>query len=120
MRQLKFRAFSEVEKRFYYFTIGQGSSVFKLNAIYDELCLNGVHFEQFTGLKDKNDNDVYEGDIVNWLVNDRVLCGIVDYPESFGGYDLKHLDDNHHVCNDWLRGEYEITGNIHVNPELLK
>ena len=74
---------------------------------------------QYTGLKDRNGKEIYEGDVVRWLVNDVVRVGIVDYPEDFGGYDMKNLDDEYHVCNDWMRGEYEVVGNIYENPELL-
>ena len=64
MREIKFRAHCKPDNRFYYFTIGQGADVFNDRDIYNQLCLDGVAFEQFTGMLDKNGKEVYEGDIV--------------------------------------------------------
>lgn len=74
---------------------------------------------QFTGLVDKNGKEIYEGDIVKWFVNNLIREGIVEYIDNYGGYDMKNFKDNYHVCCDWLRGEYEVIGNVYENPELL-
>jgi uncharacterized phage protein (TIGR01671 family) len=75
---------------------------------------------QFTGLKDKKGKEIYESDVVVWHVNNLNRTGVVEYVENYGGYDLKHTYDEFHVCCDWLRGEYEVIGNIYENPELIK
>lgn len=77
---------------------------------------------QYTGLTDKNGKKIFEGDIVN--VNTK--------PDSLEhGYKSNHLivrfDEYHRfiasgrleypLCNHY---EWEIIGNIHDNPELLK
>ncbi len=74
---------------------------------------------QFTGLKDKNGVEIYEGDIIKWFVYDLIREGIVQYIDNYGGYDMKHFKDDYHVCCDWLRGDYEVIGNIYENPELI-
>lgn len=68
---------------------------------------------QFTGLRDKNDKDIYEGDIVRNKYGDtgKVVwffdCSIrIDW----GGGDIHFID---------LDLELEVIGNIHDNPELL-
>ncbi|WP_144469450.1 YopX family protein [Bacillus thuringiensis] len=73
---------------------------------------------QYTGLKDKNGKEIYEGDILEFSGN-VVALGIVKYNENFATFQ---------ACNGnsgWLFGNesgtnIEILGNIYENPELVK
>lgn len=83
---------------------------------------------QYTGLKDKNDKKIFEGDILNVrsydynyeystkvFYNSHTLCVDVygqDYDYTAIGFAYDVWDDEN--C------EIEIIGNIHDNPELLK
>ncbi|WP_416588908.1 YopX family protein [Lactiplantibacillus plantarum] len=90
------------------------------DACYDEDCfgafLNNKRYdvEQFTGLKDVNGKDIYEGDILE----NRKYRSIVKFASG------KFLADVVGTINKFdLIGEThgsKVIGNVHENPELLE
>ena len=112
MRELKFRAwFNRFEKMVYEvdkdtFDLWKGYWNGKIHIVYPD---DGDVVEQYTGLKDKNGKEIYEGDIVKLWDREPEL---VVWDNLIGAYDPLSWET-------FDTDECEIIGNIHENPELL-
>ena len=70
--------------------------------------------DQYTGLKDKNGKRIFEGDIL--------ACITSDYDGSYRYVRYVFTDITNHESIVYFEycNEYEVIGNIHDNPELLR
>lgn len=77
-----------------------------------------VTIMQSTGLKDKNGNEIFEGDILG--SKDGILDSVVEFRSDLGMWTTSLIRYNNfeRLCN--VASERKIIGNIYKNPELLK
>jgi uncharacterized phage protein (TIGR01671 family) len=68
---------------------------------------------QFTGLKDKNGKEIYEGDVLDYGLDRSFYIAFVDgaFVATF---------NNGVVITMISINQYQVIGNIYENPELLK
>ena len=106
---------------------------------------DGLEIMQYTGLKDKNGKEIYEGDIVKCRVNDNSIKGEEAYVLDKDGFGLEHIKKTvNYKIEFWnsnynygyrvkngktnfmitqgtlLNIEAEVIGNIYENSELLE
>ena len=105
---------------------------------FDEATSHTYHFVipetvgQFTGLKDRNGKEIYEGDVICSKLKEKIIskgdiqfdCGVFgvewthhkEYKSFVGSWGQRH---NLRKIDDEIIDMIEVIGNIHDNPELL-
>ncbi len=135
MREIKFRAWEKERKEMLevlgiFFDVGTIShkplmlkgNTNPFSTGYPNTYLKDIELMQYTGLKDKNGVEIYEGDIVRhydypyckaggqsvvrW---DDCACGFEPFTEEIADY-------GHPIAGEWI----EVIGNIWETPELLE
>lgn len=118
MREIKFRAMKDdiSNSQFVY-----GCLIYDIDGITPRIqaanpheilfytCIKGTE-GQYTGLKDKNGREIYEGDIITGISASKNVKGDIDF--VYGSFGIE--DYNLHEI-----GSVEVIGNIYENPELL-
>lgn len=126
MRKIKFRCWDIVNKK-------MRSDKDLWDITYNEIFIHtpdqrALNIMQYTGLKDINGTEIYEGDIVEYVNKGTKGIGKIVY----GLYDNEHQTDLGYYIQ-WLNQEYwrndlgywkkkgiEVRGNIYENPTLLE
>ena len=118
MREKKFRAWSIEKQAWVYFGLDNVPS-----------WVHPAEAEQYTGLKDKNGKEIYEGDILHVLeisdTRDLEYKSPVEFIDS--GFLVTQPDGCqvplavfHNLDTSYPLFEIEVIGNIYENPELTE
>lgn len=116
MKDIKFRAWSELDKKMYQCDMEEDiQDYFKHN--------DGITLMQYIGLKDKNDKEIYEDD---YNIDDGFLF-LVSFKNRVFGYKIycrgesgKWVFSEFVSIEDYYADEIDFSYNIHENPELLE
>lgn len=123
VREIKFRAwFGEEHKMIPFDELhielenGEYTVWYSLDgdSIQDGLCVEDFNIMQYTGLKDKNGKEIYEGDIVRLPEDEDYKYYSIIYSKNRLGFTLSN------GCGFGLSYGIEVVGNIYENPELLE
>ena len=123
MREIKFRAWDREAQKMFYSKTEQFDDMlgFRFEHFTDDFPV----YMQYTGLKDKNGKEIYEGDILEYKHKDIFekiyVVGIVKW--IMGGFFFKKSKE---VIDEWwtanliyYKKDIKVIGNIYDNPELL-
>lgn len=140
MRELKFRVWFEPTDEYKKEEIELGRQMpadmyaifYTSDDLFDDTWCNLADYkhepiiEQYTGIKDKNGQRIYEGDILELPIElSMATFGVVKY--GYGEFyieDYKCKDGTVHIVEFYEYNnpekDFAVAGNIHENPELLK
>lgn len=124
MSGIKFRAFSLKDNIYGKpFILSRDFICDRLNDV--RFPQDDVIFEQFIGLKDKSDTEIYESDICSFSSKKGKYMGVVEWSDSLAGFGLRMIDNNFLYTFSELNtmgidlDTLEVIGNVHQNHELL-
>lgn len=139
MREYKFRVWDtenkemlKVQELDFEDTFYGGRLSIRTDQYNDYFDIEDMILMQYTGLKDKNGKEIYEGDILELNKDGRIFYGTSDGLLA-KKYQLVGFKDgafmtcrNKHLIDDydtylWIISKYStVAGNIYDNPELLE
>lgn len=111
MREIKFRFYNKDKNEMIYSDSDRYEHLSDFFYNFDYFDGNKSELTQYTGLKDSEGNEIYEGDIVRAIgLHEEIISTVIWRKSCFaaGGYILSAYGD-----------DLTVIGNIYQNPELL-
>jgi uncharacterized phage protein (TIGR01671 family) len=122
MREIKFRAWYKPKGKMYTRSLESVNletkvlGVYTVSEGYQQLRMSDFELMQYTGLKDKNGKEIYEGDIVK---DEENFVGQILYEDGSFKVHCMDLMATGHLFGQACKYLNAI-GNIYENPELLE
>jgi hypothetical protein len=122
----RYRAWDKIHKTMYevddIMSIDFGKSEISVKTLFFERTnyykFDDIVLMQSTGMRDKNDREIFEGDIID--STDGFLTGVIEFRVSLGMFisDLVEYNNFERLCN--VASSRRIIGNIWEHPELAE
>lgn len=117
-REFKFRAWDKTKKNIIFEDRLSCFFVRTIQMSTDEE--NRFKIMQYTGLKDKNEKEIYEGDILEDVKGNRYPIKYAEYQFYGEGFYEPYQDIPDDIFSEYAYSGMKIIGNIYENPELIK
>ena len=124
MRVIKFRAWDKTLNK-----IHSWSTIENHFTLEELLDTNFFEAMQYTGLKDKNGTEIYDGDYIRYsmrTINGSIythVCRVFQHESGTWRIEGYHEDNHSYETKGTVYAAHlicEVIGNIYENPELLK